>query len=239
MNTETRDYVTELRAALGDLPRAEVEAIVEDVRPQLAEDAGRLGTPAEYAAELRAAAGLPARVPRQGLLPRIALWVLAITTVAAGYAGYLSEGIASNDARYSLPVFGLALVATWFVVARFGPALTPVAALPEVRLLDVRAPAPVMRYLASLHPAWCLLRALLVGLGVLLLNYTIGWYAGTSEVIALAVAAVVLFAGHRSRTDRRWLWLSVPAGAWAVGVAFRLFGYLPLIVSGDIGYVHL
>jgi len=239
MNTGARDYLTELRAALADLPSAEVEAIVEDVRPQLAEDAGRLGTPAEYAAELRAAAGLPARAPRKGLAPRVALWVLAITTVAAGYAGYLNEGIASNDGRYSLPVFGLALVATWFVVARFGPAVAPVAALPETRLLDLRVPAPVVRYLTSLHPAWCLLRAVLVGLGVLLLCHTIGWYSGMPEVVALAVAAIVLFAGHRSRTDRRWLWLSVPAGAWAAGVAFRLLGYLPLIVSGDIGYVHV
>lgn len=238
MTTDIRDYLTELRAALADLPDAEVEAIVEDVAPQLAEDPDRLGTPAEYAAEVRAAAGLPTRAPRRGAAPRVALWVLAITSVAAGYAGYLNADLVSNDGRYSLPVFGLALVAIWFVVARFGPGVAEIAALPEVRVVGGTAPAPVVRYLASLQPGWSLLRAVLAGVGVLLLCQQIGWHTGGPELVALAVAAVVLFAGHHSRTDRRWLWLSVPAGAWAVGVACRLLGYLPLIVSGDIGYVQ-
>jgi hypothetical protein len=238
----TRDYLAELRLALADLPKDEVEAIIEDVTPQLHEHgADGLGTPAEYAAEIRAAAELPAKEPR-GIRPRIALWVLAVTTVASGYAGYLNADLASNDARYSMPFIGLALVAVWFLVAGFGATAHAVAVLPEVRVAVTAVaglPAPVRRYLTSLQPAWFLLRAVLAGLGMLLFCHTIGWQTGVPEIIALAVAVIVFTAGLRSLTDRRWLWLSLPAGAWAVGVALWLLGFLPLIASGDIGYVQL
>lgn len=235
----TTDYLTELRGALADLPREEVDAIIEDVTPQLVElgPAG-LGAPAEYAAELRAAAGLPARQGGLGL--RIAVWVLAFATGTAGYGGYLNADIASNDARYSMPFIGLALVVTWLVVGRLGRDVRPVAELPELRLALAAVagvPAPVRRYLASLQPAWLLLRAVLVGLGVLLLCHTIGWFWGTPELVAAGVAAIVFVAGLRARTDRRWLWLSIPAGAWAVGVALWLLNFVPLIVGGHIGYL--
>lgn len=235
----TRDYLDELRLALADLPDHEVEAIIEDVTPQLHDHgADGLGTPAEYAAEIRAAADLPTKAEHR-VGPRIALVVLVAATVTSGYAGYLNENLASNDARYSMPFVGLVLVAVWFLVARFGPAVRAVAALPEVRLaaaVVAGAPAPVRRYLASLQPGWFLLRAVLVGLGTLLLFHTIGWYSGMPDVAAIAVAVIVFTAGVRARTDRRWLWLSLPAGAWAVGVALWLLGFLPLIAGGYIGY---
>jgi uncharacterized membrane protein len=238
----TRDYLAELRLALADLPDHEVEAIVEDVTPQLHEHgADGLGTPAEYAAEIRAAADLPARNHGR-LAARVALWALVVATITAGYGGYLNAGIASNDARYSMPVIAIGLVAVWFLVARFDGTAHAVATLPEVRLAAAAVagvPAPVRRYLATLRPAWFLLRAVLGGLGTLLLCNTIGWYSLTPTLVAIAFAAIVLTAGIRSGTDRRWLWLSLPAGAWAIGVALWLLAFVPLVVDGHIGYVQL
>lgn len=66
---DVRDYVGAVRAWLGDLPREEVDDLTAGMEADLAERAAEtgarlgdlLGQPEEYAAELRAAAGLPAR----------------------------------------------------------------------------------------------------------------------------------------------------------------------------------
>jgi HAAS domain-containing protein len=245
MNTterdEVRDYLAELRHELADLPAAEIEDVVLDVTPQLTEiaDAGesiteRLGTPAEYAAELRGAAGLSAVEPKQDVLgARFAAWTLAAGTVAAGYGGFLHELLLSNDTRYVLPVFGVVLAASWFVVGRFGRAVPEVAALPEVRLLlgELRPRTDGLRrvwdYLVSLQPGWFLLRAALVGFGAFLVFQSRGLYPGGPELVGLLVAVLAIVAGYRSRVDRRWLWLSAPIGAWAIGVAVGLLTHLP------------
>jgi hypothetical protein len=64
---EVADYVEQVRAALADLPSAARDELLEDLPEHLAEVAAegegslaeRLGPPAAYAAELRAAAGAP------------------------------------------------------------------------------------------------------------------------------------------------------------------------------------
>ncbi len=60
-------FVREVRAALDDLAPAEVDELTEGLAADLSEgvdEAPSLGDPAAYAAELRAAAGLPPRRPR-------------------------------------------------------------------------------------------------------------------------------------------------------------------------------
>ncbi|GAA1794441.1 hypothetical protein GCM10009682_15260 [Luedemannella flava] len=66
-STEISDYLQRVRAALADLPAETREELLEDEPAHLAEVlaeggadlAGRLGPPERYAADLRAAAGLP------------------------------------------------------------------------------------------------------------------------------------------------------------------------------------
>jgi hypothetical protein len=42
---------------------------------------------------------------------------------------------------------------------------------------------------------------------------------------------------HRSRNDRRYLWLSLPLAGWAVGVAIKAAELLlPQMVAGDYHY---
>jgi len=65
-------FAAGVRAALADLPAEEVDDLTEgleaDLAESLAEDLRRtLPDPVAYAAELRAAAGLPTRAPRRGL----------------------------------------------------------------------------------------------------------------------------------------------------------------------------
>lgn len=254
-HTEVEDYLGRLRHELSDLPADEVEEIVQDLEPQLAEIAeelgaatlaDRLGTPAEYARELRAAAGFGESTVRPSVwLPRTVLWVLVVGTVAAGYGGWLSARLVSNDARYVLPFFGLALVAAGIAVGRLRPATSEVAALPEVRLAvslltRTEIGQQAVRYLTSLRPAWFLVRAGLVWLGLAWLFRWLGWWDAWPDVAALAFAVVTMVAGHRSVGDRRWLWLSVPLGGFAVGVAIQLSEmgeiWMPLIAGDYIGY---
>lgn len=240
MNT-TDEYVTELRHALADLPAAEVDAIVEDITPQLAESADRLGTPEALAAELRAAAGFPARHGQQVVLARVALWVLVIVAGAAAYGGFISHQLRSNDAWYAMPMVVVALAAACFAVARFGRDVAVVAELPEVRaargLLGV-SPSPRLREAARLlELGWLLTRFPLVLIGMLLVSTQFGWHPVMAHVFAFAVAVVLTAAGYRSLTDRRWLWLSVPTGAFAIGAGLRTIIYVSLFAQGHIGYV--
>src|SRR5689334_3464157 len=94
-NTAVSEYLNRTQAALADLPAAEVEEILEDIGPHLAEVADelgegvsvetlieRLGTPEDYASELRTAAGYPPAEttpkPAGVLLSRLALWLLTL-----------------------------------------------------------------------------------------------------------------------------------------------------------------
>ena len=115
--TAVRVYLARVRTALADLPAAEVEELLADVRPHLNEieaELGaqaavddliaRLGTPEGYAAELRASGGYPAapEIPdtasaetaalaKPSLLgPRLALWGLLFTAFGVALVGFYS-----------------------------------------------------------------------------------------------------------------------------------------------------
>ncbi|MGZ3142918.1 DUF1700 domain-containing protein [Lentzea chajnantorensis] len=241
MNTQAlgvEHYVAGMRAALDDLPPHEVAEIMEDVEAHLAElstELGedetierRLGPPEQYARELRQAAGYPPRTERvpvtvkQALLtrPRAAAWGLAAATGITLLAG---AAALREPAILLLPA--VILVLSLALVQDRGPQQAEVMNLREtVKLKEWLTPqegTPAERaltYLRSLQPAWWLVRAGLLGLGAVLL-------AGRDLLGFLALAAIAVvsvFAAPRAKTDRRWLWFTLPVSALAVGVLFSV-----------------
>ncbi len=155
--TAVRVYLARVRSALADLPESEVEEILEDVRPHLAEmeaelgenakvDAliERLGSPESYAAELRASGGYPPRPAeaadggKTALLKaktgvggaRFAFWGLVFAV-----GGFALFGFAAAVWVRVEPLAGLLFVAPVFAISvayviRRG--VGPIAELPEV-----------------------------------------------------------------------------------------------------------
>ncbi|MET0190370.1 MAG: hypothetical protein ABW212_15310, partial [Pseudonocardia sediminis] len=235
----TAEYLDGLRAALSDLPADELGEITEDARGHLADLAAelgegydraavhaRLGSPPEYAAELRAAAGFPARpAPSHGLSrwsARFAVLALLLAVVMAGPAGLLggsTEG--AGVLVVALLVSGVGVLA----VLRDGPRLRSVADLDSVTALRRRLAlwqegtpsGGVTAFLASLQPGWWVLRGV-VGAGVLLVVFGgATWEMWVAVLLALVAIPVSVLLGVRTRADRRLLWLVVPLNAFAVG----------------------
>ncbi|NGY57730.1 hypothetical protein G7043_02155 [Lentzea sp. NEAU-D13] len=241
MNTQALGveyYLAGMRAALDDLPPNEVAEIMEDVEAHVAElstELGenetieqRLGSPEQYAQELRSAAGYPPRTERlpvttkKKLLsrPRAAAWGLAIATGVTLLAG---TAALREPAILLLP--GVILVLSLALVHDRGATQAEIMALPETikikEWLTPEAGTPAERalaYLRSLQPAWWLARAGLLGLGAVLLasRDILGF------LFVAAIAVVSVYAGPRAKTDRRWLWFSLPASALAVGLLFQV-----------------
>jgi len=159
-STAVRVYLARVRTALADLPAAEVEELLADVRPHLQEIeaeltakatvddlVARLGTPESYAAELRASGGYPAApepaetpAPRPAettalttpslLGPRLALWGLVFTALGVALIGFYSALRADAG-----QLIGMMLLVPVFAVSvgfllRHGP--EAVRNLPEV-----------------------------------------------------------------------------------------------------------
>ena len=241
MNTQAlgvEHYLAGMRAALDDLPPSEVAEIMEDVSAHVAElstELGenetleqRLGPPEQYAQELRQAAGYPPRTERlpvttkKRLLsrPRVAAWGLAVATGVTLLAG---TAALREPAILLLP--GVLLVLSLALVHDRGAVQQEIMNLPETRRvqewLTPEAGTPADRaltYLRSLQPAWWLARAGLLGLGAVLLasRDILGF------LVIAAIAVVSVFAGPRAKVDRRWLWLSLPASALAVGLLLQV-----------------
>ncbi|MEV0072476.1 hypothetical protein [Amycolatopsis sp. NPDC050768] len=155
--TAVRVYLARVRTALGDLPAGEIEEILEDVRPHLAEmetelgaDARveqlieRLGSPESYAAELRASGGYPpapagAEAATAVLAPakapslfaaRFALWGLVFC--AAGLALFAFAAAVSLDPDRLLGLLLLAPVFALSLIFLFHRGVSAVLELPEV-----------------------------------------------------------------------------------------------------------
>jgi uncharacterized membrane protein len=231
-HTAVSEYLSRTQAALADLPAAEVEEILEDIGPHLAEVAEelgedvsvealieRLGTPEEYASELRTAAGYPpaepAPKPARELLSRLALWLLVAGALAwylAGMGGLPNPGLAG----LAIALTPLLLVAWFLIFTGRAPAIAELAESRFGRRVLDGVPAPVMNYLRALRPAWWLVRIVALITGVVL--------ARGPEYPVLAVAALVVLAvfGGRGRSDAGWRWVVAPANAFAVGLTITL-----------------
>ncbi|QQQ77436.1 hypothetical protein IOD16_02535 [Saccharothrix sp. 6-C] len=246
-NTEVKHYLDAMRDALSDLPAAEVAEIMDDAGAhvvEVAEEMGeefssaalvdRLGTPRAYAEELRVAAGYPSPTspPAPGagnrpvIMARFALWVLLAAAVTA-FAFAVSRG---EVAELTVLVALCAAAATLLVFRQEG-LVAEIAKLPEVAAAKdalARAEKPgkseLRKALVSLRvfqPVWWIVRAVLIGAGGVLVYRPDGTF-----VVALAVAALSLVAGPKARTDRRWLWISLPATGFALGVLLLVVGTL-------------
>jgi hypothetical protein len=105
-------YLAALRAELSDLAPEERDDLLAEVEPSLLEAAadgdepiaGRLGAPADFAADLRASAGLPPAPPRarpSGLLVRIRELASAPATAARAAPHATSRRSGGRRARTS------------------------------------------------------------------------------------------------------------------------------------------
>jgi hypothetical protein len=231
------EYLAGIRSALADLPAPELAEILDDVRAHLADltaELGseaslaalveRLGTPAAYAGELRAAAGYP---PASGALrersrsgaARLAIAGLVASTLLVMF------GVAASAPEVVLFAALLAL-AGLPLLTRDGPDLPTVAALPAVRRLVAGRPAPgtaargVTDFLAALQPAWWVARAVVAAALVI----EVVARADFALVVLLSLVTVPLsvWLGHRTRGDRRWLWAVVPLNGLAAALLVLL-----------------
>lgn len=249
-NTEVKHYLDGMREALSDLPAAEVAEIMDDAGAhvtEVAEEMGeefslaaltdRLGTPRAYADELRAAAGYPppsspaaGTTGQPSFAARFAFWSLVAGTVMAfGFA--LTRG----DMLGATLLVGLATAAAALMVFRQDGLLAEVAKLPETLALKdalVRSVKPDLRKawssLRVFQPVWWVLRAVLIVAGGVLLDRL-----DFGLLVAVALAALSLVAGPKVRTDRRWLWISLPATGFALGLVLLVLGTLATRLDGS------
>ncbi|ALG09418.1 DUF1700 domain-containing protein [Kibdelosporangium phytohabitans] len=252
--TAVRVYLARVRTSLEDLPAGEVEEILDDVRPHLAEleaETGpgarvddlieRLGTPESYAAELRASGDYPAvaeagvttaakRVRVSGIVqPRIAFWGLVLSAAGAGVVAFLAGTTLDADVLLALalpaPVFLLSLM----LLLRAG--VERVAALPEAKWLagtldQARENANTARTMRFLAT---LKPAWWVACALVLVAFGLLLMARHRQAVLLlplliGVGVAAVWAGPRVHGDRRLLWMVVPVSAFVVGGLFGGFG---------------
>jgi len=250
---EVQDYLNRMRTALADLPDVEISEIMDDagghvveVAEELGEDfsaealTARLGTPEVYARELRVAAGYPpanqavaAVGPKPVFAARFAFWALVAGTAAA-----FGMGIGGRNG-FPLALL-VAVFVVWAIVLLFRkPELVgQVGELPETialrSALEQAEQGPLGKtidYLKSLQPAWWLARAGLIAIAGLILDGV-----GVIFLLTLGMAALALLSGPRAKVDRRWLWVSLPAGAFAAGVLLFIIGSVIPNSRYDSGY---
>ncbi|ONF72491.1 DUF1700 domain-containing protein [Amycolatopsis keratiniphila] len=244
--TAVRVYLARVRSALADLPESEVEEILEDVRPHLAEmeaelgenpkvDAliERLGSPEGYAAELRASGGYPPRPPdadgkttvlkvKTGIGgARFAFWGLVFSVGGFALFGFAAAVWVRVDPLLGLLFVAPVLAISVAYVVRKGVA--PIAELPEVvKLREIATSfqnnrnSKGVNYFRTLKPAWWVLCAAVLVIFGLLLVLRDTEAVLLLPLMLLAAVAVV-WAGPKLKTDRRLLWLAVPISAFVIG----------------------
>lgn len=239
MNSDTRleldEYLARVRKALADLPADELAELMEDVEPHVTEVFGedgspveRLGTPEDYAAELRATGGYPPPpsrtvpvVPRK-LAGRFALWALAITTLVALIVGIAGVGERSASPLGAVLLFLPLFAAAVWLIFTGRVRRSDIEELREYRWavrtgLNLLQPAAA-DYLRSLRPAWTVLRFVVLALAFLAVISRAPVFA----VAVLVAAGVLLWTAGRVKSDRRLLAVTVPGNAFVVGCGIAL-----------------
>jgi len=132
VSTEVRDYVAQVRAALADLPVEDVEEFTTGMEADLAERLAepgegtlrdRVGEPDAYAAELRSAAGLPARSDAlqtsTSAAERLSLWWSGVSSSILTPMPWLRDlrpvwWLVRGFSLGSVPAIILGVSITWF-----------------------------------------------------------------------------------------------------------------------------
>jgi len=216
----THEYLTRVRTSLADIAAGEVDDLLDDVRPHLADIAAeigpdctlkdlidRLGTPEQYAAELRAAGDYPLApldsAPRPTKAPRFALWSMLV----ASFFLLIAAASAVSAAEVGILYAGITLCGTVigigaFTVARRGP--EALDGLPEVAWLRTARETTTGQYLRSLAPGWWIGAALIfIGATILMTRGRPGDTVLAIPIFAI-LAGLVIFAGQRVGAHRGW-----------------------------------
>ena len=122
-------------------------------------------------------------------------------------------------------MIGLAVLACLWPLRRYGRSLAVVAELPELRAarrMLGTVPPLVVGYLKSLLPGWFVVHGVLAGLGAWRLSREFGWFDLVPQLFGVLVGLICVVAGHKALHDRRWLWLVLPASAYAIGFAVKM-----------------
>ncbi|GAB3157172.1 hypothetical protein GCM10027258_65310 [Amycolatopsis stemonae] len=264
--TAVRVYLARVRTALADLPASEIEEILEDVRPHLAEleaELGegarvealieRLGTPESYAAELRASGGYPP--PAEGATqvlatatktpslakPRVAFWGLALCAVALALFAFGSAVSLRPEVLLGAVLFLPVFLVSLFLLLRGG--VEPVQALPEVGWL--RRTLAKGREQEDSGKALSYLASLkpawwIVCAVVLIAFGLLLMLRSRGAVLLLPFLLVAggaaVWAGPRLRGDRRLLWVAVPISAFVIGGILGGFGAAVDLISHRNSY---
>jgi uncharacterized membrane protein len=240
------EYLAGVRAELADLPAAEVEEILEDIGAHLAEVAAefgedvsvdtlteRLGTPEQYASELRTAAGYPAaHTVGSGPIGWAAIgYRLALLALLAGWVTALVFGLLMETlvVHRSTPIVAL-VFAIPLAAGVLGRRLPGVGELPEMaaarragRGLVATLPATAVTYLRALRQAWWLVRLVVLAVAaVTLMRFDKLWLPTVVGLILL------LWLGSWSAAGRRWQWLLAIANAFAIGASGALLMWVSL-----------
>jgi hypothetical protein len=204
--TQARDYLAAVEAELADLPAEDRSALMEDLALHLdalgAEDddrplAVRIGAPAAYAADLRAAAGLPARAATSGARSRVDT-VLASAAYRRALPALRSTGRLLVELRPA-----------WWVLRGYLVVLVP-CLLRGDYVDDLPVPAPMRSHLLGV-----LLVAVAVAASVMLGRRTLP--KALRVVVVATGVLLVLVAATMAKDVRRDLAGKVAAAAWAPG----------------------
>jgi hypothetical protein len=227
-------YLAQVRAELSDLPPGELEDVLQDVSDHLTEVAAefgteptlndlqeRLGSPREYADELRTAAGYPVRTAPVGKDHVDAGWKALRWGLIAAVVGpfFIVVGIFAWS-RDGTAFFGLLGLGILFVAAFLGvqalrgndPRIvldTPRGArgAAAIRGWIEQIPPHIRRELLTIgQPVWWVARGVIGGGGF----FALFGAESVTVVGAIAGAAVSIWIGRKTQRDRRWLWYVVP-----------------------------
>ncbi len=232
-------YVDAVRAALADLPADDLAEIVEDVRDHVDQVAAelpdgataaaleaRLGTPADYAAELRSAAGYPAAAgtgsttstgqrPARWLVTwslRIAAVLTALALVETFFVGQF--GPISSLAVLAWIGAGVLLLLYWAAARGIRGRRGVILELPDANWLYSRRArmaehpigAAIVETVSGLRPAWWLLRAWvaveLIGIFVGTPWFPVPRFPGAPLLFVAAIVASV-WLGRRATQHRQ------------------------------------
>ncbi|MEV6411956.1 hypothetical protein [Kribbella sp. NPDC051718] len=248
-------YLAQVKAELSDLPPGELAEVLDDVTGHLSEVAAefeeeptatalqaRLGTPSQYADELRTAAGYPPRTKapkpeRTGAEAALTWGVVASIVGPLFLLIGLTNGI---DEAAFFGVIGLILLAgAAFMGVRALQGRDPRIVLDtrrgqlgaeQIRNLIDQIPPNVRRDLVTIgQPVWWVARGIVGGGAV----FAVSGAAAVVVVGALAGAVVSVWIGRKTQQDRRWLWYVVPLNVVATIIVPLWLAYS--FVGGSAG----